>query len=263
MPLYDADELEDLILKEGPDTFSVIILEPVMANGGVHISPKNYFKKVREICDKYGILMIFDEIITAFGRTGKWFCMEHYGVYPEFISLSKGITSGYLPLSATGISKKVWKEIENKTPPGLFFGGALTSSNHATSCSAALANIDIIEKEKLVDNSKIQGKYLLDQLKAKFKNNPKVKEIRGLGLMAGINWKNNREAPENFMGRKKLLANKRYADQYSLDFVNECLKRGLIVRPVGPNTVIAPPLCSTKKEIDEIVAILEESSKVA
>ena len=189
--------------------------------------------------------------------------MEHYGVYPEFISLSKGITSGYLPLSATGISKKVWKEIENKTPPGLFFGGALTSSNHATSCSAALANIDIIEKEKLVDNSKIQGKYLLDQLKAKFKNNPKVKEIRGLGLMAGINWKNNREVPDNFMGRKKLLANKRYADQYSLDFVNECLKRGLIVRPVGPNTVIAPPLCSTKKEIDEIVAILEESSKVA
>ena len=263
VPLYDADELEDLILKEGPDTFSVIILEPVMANGGVHISPKNYFKKVREICDKYGILMIFDEIITAFGRTGKWFCMEHYGVYPEFISLSKGITSGYLPLSATGISKKVWKEIENKTPPGLFFGGALTSSNHATSCSAALANIEIIEKENLVDNSKILGKYLLDQLKAKFKNNPKVKEIRGLGLMAGINWKNNREVPDNFMGRKKLLANKRYADQYSLDFVNECLKRGLIVRPVGPNTVIAPPLCSTKKEIDEIVAILEESSKVA
>ena len=143
MPLYDADELEDLILKEG-QTLSVIILEPVMANGGVHISPKNY-SKVREICDKYGILMIFDEIITAFGELENGF-VWNIMVFTLNSFLSKGITSGYLPLSATSISKKVWKEIENKTPPGLFFGGALTSSNHATSCSAALANIEIIEK---------------------------------------------------------------------------------------------------------------------
>ena len=91
-----------------------------MANGGVHIPPKNYLKEARKICDKHGVLMVFDEVITAFGRTGKWFCMEHYDCYPDFISLSKGLTSGYLPLSATGISSKIWKEIENKIPPDLF-----------------------------------------------------------------------------------------------------------------------------------------------
>jgi adenosylmethionine-8-amino-7-oxononanoate aminotransferase len=262
VPPYDLDELEDLIIREGPKTISVFIVEPIMANGGVHIPPKDYLKVARRICDKYGVLMVFDEVITAFGRTGKWFCMEHFDCYPDFISLSKGLTSGYLPLSATGISSKVWNEIEDKTPPGLIFANALTTGNHATSCAVALANIEIIEKENLVNNSKEQGKYLLNQLKKQFKNNSMVKEIRGLGLMAGINWKNNRDAPKNYMGRKKILANRRYADEYSIHFVAQCLKRGLIVRPVGPNTVIAPPLCTSKKEVDEIVSIMVESSKV-
>lgn len=258
---YDLDELEDLIIKEGPKTISIFIVEPIMANGGVHIPPKNYLKEAQKICNKYGILMVFDEVITAFGRTGKWFCMEHYDCYPDFISLSKGLTSGYLPLSVTGISSKIWEEIEDKIPPGLIFANALTTSNHATSCAVALANIELIENEDLVENSKQQGKYFLSQLKAKFKKNSMVKEIRGLGLMVGINWKNNRDAPQNSMGRKKILANRVYANEYSINFVSECLKRGLIVRPVGPNTVVAPPLCTTKKEVDEIVAIMAESSK--
>ena len=99
--------------------------------------------------------------------------------------------------------------------------------------------------------------------KAKFKKNSMVKEIRGLGLMAGINWKNNRDAPENYMGRKKILANKIFANEFSMNFVSECLKRGLIVRPVGPNTVVAPPLCTSKKEVDKIVSIMVESAKHA
>ena len=112
--------------------------------------------------------MVFDEVITAFGRTGKWFCMEHYDCYhPDFISLSKGLTSGYLPLSATGISSKIWKEIENKIPPGLIFANALTTSNHAASCAVALANIEIIEKEKLVKNSERQGKISFKPIKSK------------------------------------------------------------------------------------------------
>src|SRR6476620_853763 len=154
---------KEAILREGPDTVAAFIAEPVQGAGGVIVPPDDYFERIRAICTKYDVLLIADEVITGFGRTGRWFGLERYGVEPDIISFAKGITSGYLPLGGIGMSERVYNVIA-EAPPERRWMHAFTYSGHPTACAVGLANLDILERENLVDAVAQKGKKLLKGL---------------------------------------------------------------------------------------------------
>src|SRR5437870_9743726 len=179
-----ADQLEKAILREGADTVAAFIAEPVQGAGGLIVPQDDYFPRIREICDKYDVLLISDEVITGFGRTGKWFGLEHWNVQPDIMSFAKGITSGYLPLGGIGVSDRVYKVIA-EVPPERRWMHAFTYSAHPTCCAVALVTIDILEREGLVEAAARKGGKLLTALK-QLESLESVGDIRGLGLMCGI-----------------------------------------------------------------------------
>ncbi len=248
-----ADAIEQAIEREGAETIAAIIAEPVFGTGGVIPPPDGYFQKLREICDRHGILLILDEVITGFGRTGRWFGMQTYDIRPDLLSLAKGITSGYLPLGAVGMSNDVYEVFRDQSPKGLPFMVGLTYNNHAASCAAAHANLDIIEREGLVDNSAKVGAYLHERLEKTFASHPLAGEVRGVGMMHAIEWAR--------PGTKDPAGNTPMAFPAAVS--RHAQERGLIVRALWECTTIAPPLCVTPEEVDEIVGILEESVRAA
>src|SRR5262249_49400415 len=147
-----ANRLEEAILREGPDTVAAFIAEPVQGAGGVIVPPPGYFRRIREICTKYDVLLIADEVITGFGRTGRWFGLEHDGVEPDIVQFAKGITSGYVPLGGVGVSDAIHEAIDG-VPAGKRWMHAYTYSGHPTCCAVALANLEIIERERLVERA--------------------------------------------------------------------------------------------------------------
>ena len=159
-----ANRLEEAILREGPDTVAAFIAEPVQGAGGVIVPPPDYFARIRAICDKYEVLLIADDVITGFGRTGRWFGLQHYGVEPDIMQFAKGITSGYVPLGGIGVSDKL-REVINGVPPAQRWMHAFTYSGHPTCCAVALANIDIMEREALVERAAEGGERLLQRLR--------------------------------------------------------------------------------------------------
>jgi adenosylmethionine-8-amino-7-oxononanoate aminotransferase len=248
-----ADSVEQAIEREGAGTIAAIIAEPVFGTGGNIPPPDGYFQKLREICDRHGILLILDEVITGFGRTGQWFGMQTYDARPDLVSFAKGITSGYLPLGAAGLARHVYETLRDESPKGLPFMGGLTSNNHATCCAAALANIDIIENEDLVENSATMGSYLRGQLQTAFGDDPRVGEIRGVGMMNAIEW--TKPGTTDPVGATPMA--------FPAAIYEEAKRRGLIVRALWECIAVAPPLCTTREEIDTIVGILAESVAAA
>ena len=244
-----ADAIEQAIEREGADTIAAIIAEPVIGTGGVVPPPDGYYPKLREVCDRHGILLILDEVITGFGRTGKWFGMETYDVHPDLVTFAKGITSGYLPLGGVGISKRVYETLRDESPPGLPFMGGLTYNNHAACCAAAHANLDIIEREGLVENSAETGSYLLGRLRESFADHPFAGEVRGVGMMNAIEW--TKPGTTEPAGGKPMV--------FPAKIAARAQERGLIVRALWECTALSPPLCTTREEVDEIVGILAES----
>jgi putrescine---pyruvate transaminase len=242
--------LREMIEAEGPKTIAAFIAEPVQGAGGVHIAPENYFKEVKDICEKYGILFITDEVITGFGRTGKWFGIDHYGVTPDMMCFAKGVTSGYAQLGGVMLSEQIHNDFKELSTGTLLHG--YTYSGHAMACAVALKNIELVEKENLVDNAKAMGKELLAGLKWIKEKRKIVGEVRGLGLMAAIEFVDK--------DQKRLKT-----PLFSPLIVNEAAKRGLICRSVifdGQDTiVIAPPLIITKEEIGKMIHMLDESIK--
>ena len=179
-----ADAVEEAILAEGADTVAAIIAEPVIGSGGVIVPPPSYFPRLREICDRHGVLLIADEVITGFGRTGQWFGMGHWNTKPDLMSFAKGVTSGYLPLGGVIISKHM-HEVLLDAPADEKFMHAATYSGHPVCCAVGLANIDIIEKEGMVERAQIQG----DRFRAGLETLltlPNVGEVRGIGMLAAI-----------------------------------------------------------------------------
>jgi adenosylmethionine-8-amino-7-oxononanoate aminotransferase len=241
-----ADAVAEAISREGPDTVAAVIAEPAMGTGGVIVPPSDYFARLQEVCREHDILLILDEVITGFGRTGKWFAMEHWDVAPDLASFAKGITSGYLPLGAVGVSRRVYETIRDESPPGFPYMGGLTYNNHATCCAAASANLDILENEGLVENSARVGAYLKQCLEEAFGDHPLLGEIRGLGLFTAIEW----VAPGGLepVGGKPM--------SFPAAIASAVLRRGMIVRALWECTALAPPLCTTREEVDEIVAII-------
>lgn len=248
-----VEALERAILREGPDTVAAFIAEPVIGSGGLIPPAPDYFPRVREVCDRYGVLLIADEIITGFGRTGKWFALHHWGVQPDLVAFAKGVTSAYLPLGGVLVSREIHRTILD-APAAERFMHAATYSAHATCCAVALRNLDILEREGLVERAARMGDRLLAGLQA-LRELPVVGDVRGLGLMCGVELVEDRatKAPALGLGARVLA---------------EAKKRGLVTRmrvgqggeyPIGDTILLAPPLVVTEEQVDRIVAILRDS----
>ena len=239
-----ANLLKQAILREGPETVAAFIAEPVQGAGGVIVPPDDYFPRIRQICDAYDVLLIADEVITGFGRTGRWFGLEHYGIEPDIVQFAKGITSGYIPLGGIGVSDRI-REVMNSVPPDKRWMHAYTYSGHPTCCAVALANIDILEREGLVERAATLGRRLLDGLHT-LAALPGVGDLRGLGMMAAI----------------ELVADKATkqpcapAANVGPRVAAEMLKRGLFTRVVGETICLAPPLVASEDQVDRIIEIV-------
>src|SRR2546421_1025362 len=246
-----ADELEKAILREGPDTVAAFIAEPVQGAGGLIVPLNDYFPRIREICDKYDVLLMSDEVITGFGRTGKWFGLEHWTVQPDIVSFAKGITSGYLPLGGIGLSDRVYQVMAD-APPERRWVHAFTDSGHPTCCAVGLATLEIIEREGLVEACGRKGKKLLDGLK-QLSSLDGVGDVRGLGLMCGVEFVEDKAAKRPFPAARKTGARVQ----------QECNKRGLVSRIKDDIYMLAPPFIITDAEIDRMVNILGEAIPAA
>jgi putrescine---pyruvate transaminase len=246
-----AAELEQAILKEGADTVAAFIAEPVQGAGGLIVPPNDYFPKIRAICDKYDVLLIADDVITGFGRTGKWFGLEHWNVQPDIMSFAKGVTSGYLPLGGIGISDRVYKVMAD-APPQRRWMHAFTYSGHPTCCAVGLATLEIIEREGLVEACATKGKKLLDGLK-QLSNLEGVGDVRGLGLMCGVELVEDKASKRPFAADRKMGAR----------VLQECNKRGLVSRIKDDIYMLAPPFVVTDAELDRMVNIVGEAIPAA
>ena len=191
-------ELEGIIAREGGDTIAAFIAEPVMGAGGVFLPPAKYFERVQPILDRHDILLIVDEVVTGFGRTGSWFSSGKFNLKPDIVSLAKGLTSGYFPMSASIVSERIWSVLADKSADVGAFMHGFTFSGHPVGCAVAMANLDIIDAEGLVAQSALKGDYLLDRLRARIGENPFVGEIRGVGLMAGVEFVADRQSGRRF-----------------------------------------------------------------
>ncbi|MBB4304589.1 L-2,4-diaminobutyrate transaminase [Rhodobium orientis] len=246
-----AGELEKLILEEGPDTVGAFIAEPVMGTGGVLPPPKNYFQEVQAVLDKYDVLMIADEVICGFGRLGARFGSEFYGIRPDIMTMAKGLSSGYLPLSASVINDKIWTVLEETAPQMASFGHGFTYSAHPACAAAALANIEILERENLVGNAAKMGALLKKRLKETIGDSPIVGDIRGEGMMIGLEFVRDRATKEAFDLTLK-TAGKVQAKGY---------ENFILVRTLPHRDVIAmsPPLSMTEENVEALVAGVKAS----
>ena len=179
-----ADEIERVIRMEGPETVAAVIAEPVIGGGGIFPAPEGYLERVRAACDRHGVLLIIDEVITGFGRTGKLFGFEHAGIRPDILTFAKGLTSAYLPLGATVASEEIFESFYGAPESDAKFAQVSTFGGHPSSCAAALANLDILTGERLWENSADTGAYLIEKLQAI--QSPWIGEIRGRGLLIGL-----------------------------------------------------------------------------
>jgi putrescine aminotransferase len=239
--------VEEAILREGSDTVAAVIAEPVHGAGGVIPPVPEYFPRLREVCDRNQVLLIADEVITAFGRTGRWFALEHWGVQPDILTVAKAVTSAYIPLSAFLISRQI-HEVMTSAPPSDRFMHAYTNSGHPAACAVARANLDIIEREGLVENARRMGERLLSGLRS-LEEMELVGEARGLGLMAAVELTADKETHRPF--EPSLNVGGRV--------LREARERGLVARVKGDSFLVAPPLVITADQVDCMVEILRES----
>jgi putrescine---pyruvate transaminase len=242
-----ANKLEEAILREGPDTVAAFIAEPVQGAGGVIVPPPDYFGRIREICNQYDVLLISDDVITGFGRTGRWFGLDHYGVAPDIMQFAKGITSGYVPLGGIGVSDKV-RDVINGVPASKRWMHAYTYSGHPTCCAVALANIDIIEREGLVERAAASGARLQEKLR-ELESMDGVGHTRCQGLMGAVEVVADKATKQLFPAEAGVTPK----------LMDAMLERGLYTRAVMDCICIAPPLVTTEAQIDQLVAIVRES----
>jgi L-2,4-diaminobutyrate transaminase len=242
-----ARELEELILAEGPETVAAFIAEPVQAAGGVIIPPPGYFAAIGEILRRYDVLLIADEVVCGFGRLGRWYGTEVFGMMPDLITVAKGITSAYVPLSASLVSERVWQVLSEGSDRYGVFGHGYTYTAHPLAAAAALANLGIIERDGLVEQAAKRGVYLRERLHERFDDHPLVGEVRGEGLIAAVELVRSRSPLQRF--DPSVRAGARLAI--------ESRRRGVITRalPAADTIAFSPPFIVTEAEIDEMVDV--------
>jgi taurine--2-oxoglutarate transaminase len=242
--------IEETMQLEGPQTIAAFILEPVVGTNGILIPPDGYLEGIRKLCDKYGILMIADEVMSGFGRTGAWFAVDHWKVVPDLLTMAKGLTSSYLPLGAVGMRHHIAQHFQDK----VFYGG-LTYNSHPMGCAAALATIRVYEEDNLIDNAKKMG-AVLKQLGAELQaKHPSVGAVRSIGLFGIVELIRNRKtrqpmAPFNGTSDEMAVLGRFFREQGLYTFVRW-------------NTFFTnPPLCITEQQMREAFAIIDRGLEI-
>ncbi len=236
--LRAARAVEDAILEAGAENVAAFIGEPVMGAGGVKIPPANYWKEVERICRKYDVLLMLDEVITGYGRTGNWFAAQTYDIEPDMITTAKGLTSGYVPLSALLVGDRVAATLVEKG--GEFYHG-YTYSGHPVACAVGLRNIEIIEREGLVERVRTDtGPYFEQQLRERVSGHPLVGETRAIGLMGAIEIVKDKATRERFLPSGSAAVVVR----------DHAIANGMMLRATGDTMILSPPLIWTRETID-------------
>ncbi len=242
-------EKMDEILRTNAHEVIAVVMEPlVQGAGGMIVHPKGYLRGVRELCDKHGVLLICDEVAVGFGRTGKMFACEHEGVSPDIMAVAKGLTGGYLPLAATLATDDVYSAFLGRYDEFKTFFHGHTYTGNALACSAALASLDIFEKEHTIEKIQPRIEQLSNRLST-FRELEHVGDVRQCGLIAGIELVKDRRTKAEYDA----------ADKIGIRVTNAARKRGLITRPLTNVIVIMPPLCISERELDTLLDVLFES----
>jgi taurine--2-oxoglutarate transaminase len=245
--------VEEVIQFEGPGNVAALMFEGVTGTSGLFVPPDDYWPRMRAICDKYGILLIADEVMSGWGRTGEWFAVDNWGVVPDIIATAKGITSGYLPLGAVIVSDRIAEYFEDKP-----FWAGLTCSGHPMSCAAGIAALEVLEQEGLLANARSVGGYLSEGLFALQERHPSLGDVRGLGLFQILELVRNRETREPMVPW-----NAKGDEMERMQPVTRHLRQQGVYAFVKWNTIYAcPPLCITPDEVDEGLAALDSALEI-
>ena len=242
-----SNAIEDLIVFHSPDSVSAVIGEPVAQPLGGVVPGPGYWERVREICDRYGVLLVFDEIITGFGRLGTWFGADCFGVTPDIMAFAKGVTSGYFPMGGAIARKEIADYFTGG--PEATFKHMFTYTGHPAGAAAALVNLDIIERENLVENSRLRGEQLKESLEDLKKKHPSIGDVRGIGLLQGVEFVRDRETKELWPPEAE------FAERMTARLFD----RGIYLRVRGQILQMTPPLVISADEIDEVVTAVDES----
>jgi len=249
-----AQEIEKVILAEGPDTVGALVLEPITAGGGVITPPEGYFETVQEICKKYNVLLHIDEVVCGLGRTGTWFGYQHYGIKPDMVTMAKGVASGYAAISCTVTTEEVFNQFKDGDEQMGYFRDISTFGGCAAGPAAALENMRIIENENLLENCKEMGEYLLEKLRGLQNKYKVIGDVRGKGLFCGVELvmdrKTKEPAPESMLAQ----------------IAADCMEQGVIIGRTNRsldglnNTLcLSPALICTTKDLDEVVDAIDNA----
>jgi beta-alanine--pyruvate transaminase len=234
-----ADDLERLVALHGAETIAALIIEPVAGSSGVLLPPEGYLKRIREICDRHGILLIFDEVITGFGRLGAPFAADYFGVIPDLVSTAKGLTNGAIPMGAVFASRKIYDGLMQGSDGQIELFHGYTYSGHPVACAAGIANLDIFREEQLFTRAASLADHWQEAMHG-LRELPHVEDIRTIGLIAGIELDSRPDSPGS----------------RAFDLFVDCFENGLLIRVTSDIIALSPPLIIEPSQIDEIVSIL-------
>jgi len=256
--MYCVEHIDEVIeLEGGGENVAGIIVEPITGANGIIVPPPEYFPRLREICDKWGILLIADEVMSGFGRTGKWFAVDHWGVVPDIMTMAKGLSGAYVPVGATVVRKHIGDRFKEQ-----FFSHGATYAGHTLACAAAVAVIPIYQEDNLIENSAKMGSYLLEKAMELQDKHASVGEVRGLGLFVGLELVKNKKTREPLIPLKAKIQS---GMNPKLEVAKKLTELGMMAMAANPSNVIAmaPPLIVTKDEIDEGIGIMDQALEVA
>ncbi len=248
-----AADLEELIAREGADTIAAFIAEPLLGTGGIVPPPTGYWEAIQPVLQKHDILLIADEVVTGFGRMGSMFGSPHYGIIPDIMTIAKGLTSAYAPLSGSIISSKVWKVLEDGTDEFGPLGHGWTYSAHPIGAAAGVANLKLLDSLNLVENARDTGAYFNQTMHTALAEHAQVGEVRGDGMLCAVELVEDRETRTFFDPAKKITP----------QIVAAMARRGVVARAMPQGDIIgyAPPLCLSREEADTVVSVTAEAIK--
>jgi taurine---2-oxoglutarate transaminase len=249
-----APHLEEILQYEGPDTVAAVIMETIVGTNGVIVPPDGYLRSIREVCDRHGIILILDEVMAGFGRSGRWFACEHWDVVPDILTVAKGINSGYVPLGAMIVGERLADWVQDK-----YFAGGLTYSGHVLACASAVASIEAFREEGIVENSAAMGDVLAEELPRLVQRHPSIGDVRGKGLFWGVELVRDRETREplvsfNATGEAAAPVTR---------MAKAAMERGLYLFVHWNVVMIVPPLTITREELEEGLGVLDEVLAIA